>query len=555
MDTRTKKIGLSGLGFLVAALVLLTVPVKAGTGLTVTSGASSDTSNGWTTPSNAYSTTDDNSYATAAPNKNKSTSGDWGGYGFGSSVPDQATITKVEIIPQYKVSTTASVASIDVQAIVNGTSCPSTALSQATEPTTDTEFIADVTSCRTWSKSDLLDGTFFARITAVRGNTNTGVTFSLDYVKIRITYSVPDYSQAAWRVFQNTDSTDVGTAYGSLNTPTSIPSTNSPFRVRMVNVVTTASLPAGTEQFKLQFAGKGTGSCAAPNGSPSSYTDVTSSTAISFYNNPTPTTDTALTGNILDPTNGADIIVDQTYVESNPFSAATNIAANSDGMWDFSLQDNNAPSSTTYCLRIVRNTGTALESYLSYPTVTTAAGILTADIVDGAGASVSSPSTALTSINSPFNCVTSTGTLGSSSQKIRIYNTLSTTGWTVSVAPTAGSSALWSAGSSLKYDFNDPSSSGCSDGTDSDSYAGQLSIDASSASITPQSGCGASGVSNGSNTAFSDGLVNSVTIASGTTSSRGCYWDITGIIVSQTIPAYQEPGTYGLNLTMTILAN
>lgn len=555
MDSTSKKVSILFLGVCLVVAAPLTVHVKAGSGLTAISGPASVTSNGWTSNTNAYGITDNNIYATAAPGKNATITGDWGTYGFDSTIPAQATITKVEIIPQYKVSTTASIATLKVQAVVGGTACPTTALSQTTEPTTDTEFIADVTSCRTWTRADLLDSNFRSRIAATRGNTNTAVTFSLDYVKVQVTYSVPDYNQSSWRAFQNTNSTNVGSALAPQNTPATLGTYGSPFRIRMLSAISTAQLLSSTEQFKLQYAGKGAGTCAAPTGSPSAYTDVSASTPIAFYDNPSSADNTALTTNLSDPTNGSDTIIAQTYVESNPISAPNAVPIANDGEWDFSLVDNNAPSSTTYCLRMVHNSGTTLEGYTSYPEITTAAGILQADIVDGAGAPVGAPTTSMSSITSPFDCTTSTGTLGDSSQKIRINNTLSTTGWSVSAAPTAGSTALWSAGSSQKYDFNDPSNAGCSDGSDGDGYAGQMSINPSTATITPQSGCSAPGVTAGANTSFSEGSVNSITLLTGSTTARGCYWDITGLTIAQKIPSAQAVGSYAMNITITILAN
>lgn len=555
MDIPAQKIGLVGL--LIATLISVAVivaPVRAGTGLTATSGASSVTSNSWTNNTNAFGIADDNTYATASPAKKGFVTGDWGNYGFDSTIPVQADITKVEIIPQYKVSTTGSVATLEVQAVVNGSSCPTTALAQSTEPTTDTEFVGDVTSCRTWTRADLLDNAFGARITASRGSSNTAVTFSLDYIKVRVTYSMPDYNQSAWRLFQNIDSSDVGSALATQNTPATLTTYGSAFRARMLLHVSTAQLPGATEQFKLQYAGKGGGSCSAPTGTPNTYTDVTSGTLIAFNANATPTDNTALTANAADPTHSTDPIVDQTYVESNPISTPNTVAISSDGKWDFSLKDNGAPSSTTYCLRMVRNSGTVLETYSTYPEITTAVGTLSADIVDGSGASVPSPSTAFNSSVVPFTCTDTTGTLGISTQKIRINNTLSTTGWSMSVAPTAGNSALWSAGS-LNYDFNDPTSTGCSDGGDTDIYAGQLSVNSSIATITPQSGCSNTGVTATANTKFNDGAVNSITLVNGSAAARGCYWDITGIAMDQTLPAGQTPGSYNLNLTITILAN
>jgi hypothetical protein len=43
------------------------------------------------------------------------------------------------------------------------------------------------------------------------------------------------------------------------------------------------------------------------------------------------------------------------------------------GLWDFSLKDNSAAASTTYCLRLASSSGTALNTYMSFVEVKTAA--------------------------------------------------------------------------------------------------------------------------------------------------------------------------------------
>lgn len=146
---------------------------------------------GWTNAANAHGTADDNTYATAAPGKNAVVGSRFKTYGFDSVIPAGSTITAVKIIPQYKVSTTASIAHLHVQATVAGTDCPTTALENTAEPTADTDVTVDVTSCRSWTRDDLLDANFKVRIGAHRGNSNTAVTFSLDRVLVEVTFTPP----------------------------------------------------------------------------------------------------------------------------------------------------------------------------------------------------------------------------------------------------------------------------------------------------------------------------------------------------------------------------
>ncbi|HYH75037.1 MAG TPA: hypothetical protein VD735_03670, partial [Candidatus Saccharimonadales bacterium] len=183
--------------------------------------------------------------------------------------------------------------------------------------------------------------------------------------------------------------------------------------------------------------------------------------------------------------------------------------------------------------------------------------VLSVDIVNASGVSVASPSYALTNIASTNVCNnTSTGYLGSATQRIRVSNGTTTPGWSLSVAATGGTAAKWTA-TTMTFDYNDASNGGCNDGADTDTDPGQLSFGASaSGTVTPAASCTDTGVIPTSTAGFSEGTVNSVTLYNGNASaSVGCYWDITLISIYQRIPAYLLAGTYSLPLTLTIVAN
>ncbi len=185
-------------------------------------------------------------------------------------------------------------------------------------------------------------------------------------------------------------------------------------------------------------------------------------------------------------------------------------------------------------------------------------GGLSVDIVDSGGTSVGSPSVGFGDLGLLFNCTENTATLGVSAQKVRVTNMSANASWVLSVAPTAGPTSDWSnVGNTAFYDFNDTAGSqpGCADGGDSDLHIGQLSVEPTSASVSPQAGCSTSNVSLGSNQDFDEGVVNSVNLVTAAAGSNTeCYWDITGVGLRQTIPAEQLPGTYNIGLTVTILA-
>lgn len=178
---------------------------------------------------------------------------------------------------------------------------------------------------------------------------------------------------------------------------------------------------------------------------------------------------------------------------------------------------------------------------------------LTLDIVDAGGTTVGSPTMSMATATLSLQYQSTSGTLWVSSQKIRVTNGTGSAQWSASIAATLGSTALWSAGTP-KYDFNDPTANAV-DGADADSYGGRMSIDPSVSTLTPQSGCTNTGITKWSSSAFSQGVTDSITIVTaGSTSGTNCYWDITGITVSQTIPLEQAVSSYTLDMTLTVTA-
>jgi hypothetical protein len=172
--------------------------------------------------------------------------------------------------------------------------------------------------------------------------------------------------------------------------------------------------------------------------------------------------------------------------------------------------------------------------------------VLSVGIVDSNGTPVANPTLTMAATATSFACQTTSGALDSG-QKIRLTNTTNNPAWTLSIAASGGPTANWSTGSQT-YKYNDSAGAGCTNG--------QLSINPASASLSPQSGCSTTGVTLGTNTAFASGVTDSITIASASSGSNiNCYWDISGVTVSQTIPAETPVGNYGINMTLTVTAN
>jgi len=184
-------------------------------------------------------------------------------------------------------------------------------------------------------------------------------------------------------------------------------------------------------------------------------------------------------------------------------------------------------------------------------------GTLSIDIVDNSGNTVSSPSATFGGLTFSFNSQTATGTLGTSSQRIRVYNPTGTNTWTASIAATGGPTALWTSGSDT-YDFNDSHSDGTDD-ADTDTVGGRLTVDPSVgtvAGVPDNTTCSpTTGITKGSSSAFREiaSAVSSITLLSGGASATPyCRWDLTGVSLSQVIPPSQATGTYNLSFTVTI---
>ena len=178
----------------------------------------------------------------------------------------------------------------------------------------------------------------------------------------------PTFEQSGFRWFKNSDSTNVGDPLASENSLAYMLAAGDPVRLRLLIHVASANLSSSGQTFKLQFAEK-SGTCdTAFTGE--SYADISSTTAIAFYDNSTPADDDSLTTNANDPTHSTDTVVAQSYEEANNFTnSKAAINAGQDGMWDFALYDKSGVGNTSYCIRAVKSTGVALDTYSQIPEI------------------------------------------------------------------------------------------------------------------------------------------------------------------------------------------
>lgn len=169
----------------------------------------------------------------------------------------------------------------------------------------------------------------------------------------------PVISQAGYRFFQNTDSTTASTAYAASGTPATIPA-STPFRLRLnLGVASSGSTMTNTagRNFTLQYARRGADNVCDASFTNETYADVTTSTSVRFYNNPTPADGAAYVTSANDPTRSGITAVGQKYMESNPLAASTTVLAGQDALWDVSLTTSGVNPDDVYCLRALDANG------------------------------------------------------------------------------------------------------------------------------------------------------------------------------------------------------
>jgi hypothetical protein len=204
------------------------------------------------------------------------------------------------------------------------------------------------------------------------------------------------------------------------------------------------------------------------------------------------------------------------------------------------------------CAAVVVTSGAAYAASTPELSQTIDAGTISTDILDGSRDSVASPGVTMGAQNFSFDCQTSTGTLGSASERIYVINPDDAANWDLTVGATGGGTTTWSDGGSSTYAFNDASGSpaGCDDG--------QLTLDPSSgtASLTTDcvvATCNTTGISQGAQASFTGSTEVTLLSASGAQTLWRGY--LTGIEASQTIPPETSAGTYTIDLTLTVASS
>ena len=368
------------------------------------------------------------------------------------------------------------------------------------------------------------------------------------------------------RIYESSTTTLPGMALASTNAVATLPSIGSSFRVR-VGIKNTS--PAGNTilgssiKLRAQYAKKGTAAtCSAvPD---SSWQNITASSSLA-YASIGPANGTAISAYSDDPVLPSitdkysyQSIVRVTGADSLTFINNNSIKHEETGLWDLALTDSTLERGTNYCVRLVTDTaaapGTSIDVYSQYPEFKTSDGTLDIRFADAANTTLTNPTTSFTPAATSNTVATTTAQLSNnSSQQLEVSNTLSMTGWNVTLAPTAGTGAKWEqSGGSANYGFNSTNTAD-----------GQLSVDLSAGTFavsgtTPAGqACTTSGLSFGAGGAFVTGTptAGAITLASASSASGlNCIFKLQNISLRQTIPAFQTPGTYTLPVTATVTA-
>jgi hypothetical protein len=134
----------------------------------------------------------DGLYATAAPGKNQEFASVWPVAFTAGEIPDGSTINSVTVKVQWKASVNTSVA--ELRSALFADSAQATALSAVPGFANTSEPLSDFDnsySASTQPTVAQLRSGVWVRVQALRGNSNTAVTLSLDYIQVTVDYTAP----------------------------------------------------------------------------------------------------------------------------------------------------------------------------------------------------------------------------------------------------------------------------------------------------------------------------------------------------------------------------
>lgn len=179
----------------------------------------------------------------------------------------------------------------------------------------------------------------------------------------------------------------------------------------------------------------------------------------------------------------------------------------------------------------------AADSKLSQ---TISPGVISTDIRNASGDVLSGQVFAMSPVSVSNTQQTATGAFGTASQRITVDNPGGANGgWTLTLNATVPGTAKWVSGSN-NYSYN---------GTIAQ---GRLTVNANAGTLAASIGT-VTGIAKGASASFSG--TSSVTLLTAAASSDDIWQGyITGVSLSQTIPASQPAGSYQIDMTQTVTA-
>ncbi len=169
------------------------------------------------------------------------------------------------------------------------------------------------------------------------------------------------------------------------------------------------------------------------------------------------------------------------------------------------------------------------------------AGVLSTDILDETGADVASPTFAMNSAVVSTEQQSVTGTFGSNTQRVTVDNPQAANGgWTLTWNATTPGTGEWTDGGSNTYPYNDTIANG------------RLTVNPVAGTLTSLVGASTS-ITLGTSTSFSG--TSPITLISAAAGSDDI-WNgyVTGVGLTQTIPASQPAASYTIDMTQTVAA-
>ena len=194
----------------------------------------------------------------------------------------------------------------------------------------------------------MISAVFCAALAVWASDVNVGTKFTA------IT-AVTTLTQSYYQWYNNLDALQPIDYLAAENSATSTPAAGTALRLRMNILDSQVELDAGAT-FKLQYA----------NSTSSSWTDVSTSTAWIFYDNPSVADGQPIVTTILSNSN-----LGESYGESNPSAATPSaILQNQRGEWDWSIANNSADTASDWFFRMIYSSSTLLDYYSNYPSLT-----------------------------------------------------------------------------------------------------------------------------------------------------------------------------------------